>query len=291
MTEVDGSLTVRELLGRTREFFESKGIGEGARLDAELLLAAALGIGRLELYTDHDRLVGGAELDRYRDMVRRRSAREPAAYILGSTGFCSLEMAVDARALIPRRETELLAEMAWTAALERGAGARVLELGTGCGAIACAVAHYAPEARVVATDVSEEALALAGQNAEALGVADRVALAEGDLYGALGDEKDGFDVIVSNPPYVTERDWPGLAPEIREFEPRGALVAGADGLDVIRGLAGGAPGRLAAGGVLMMEVGAGQSDAAKSICAEAGLGNVDVAKDYGGVERIVVARA
>ncbi len=282
--------TVRRLLTTTKEFFESKGIGDEARLDAELLLAEVIGVGRLTLYTDHDRPVLGAELDRFREMVRRRSKREPTAYVLGRTGFCSLQFVIDARALVPRRETEMLAEHCWKSiGDDRGV---VLELCTGSGVIACSVAHYAVGAEIVATDISKGALELAVSNAEELGVDDRVTFLQGDLYDALEGTDSGarYDVIVANPPYVRDDDWDGLEPEITAFEPREALTAGEDGLEVIRRIVQGASERLAGGGGLMLEIGHGQAAAVGGLCREAGLGEVEVVEDYGGIERIVVAR-
>jgi release factor glutamine methyltransferase len=294
-------MTVREVLRRAREFLESKGVRDGARLDAELLLAAALGVERIDLYTDHDRALTEEERSRFRESTRRRAAREPTAYILGRKGFCSLDILVDRRALIPRRETEELAELAWKEILARAAAegravlcpsrrVRVLDVGTGSGAVACAIAtHGGAACFVTAVDISTGALELARANAERLGLSDRISLVRSDLYGSLS-EGERYEVIVSNPPYVREADWETLEPEIRDHEPREALAGGADGLEVIRRVLAGAPARLEELGVVMVEVGMGQSAEAAACARSAGFGRVETVRDCGSIERFVVAR-
>lgn len=221
-------------------------------------------------------------------MVRRRLRREPVAYIVGRKGFRRLELAVDGRVLVPRPETELLVEIA----LER-APASVLDVGTGSGAIALAVADELPDCAVTATDIAAAALEVARANAARLGLADRVRFREGSL------PPDGeFDLILANLPYIAERDWPSLQPEVREWEPREALLAGSDGLDAIRALLGDDSIRVLSSsarqnakssvGAVALEVGEGQAGAVAGLVREAGFGAVEVRRDLAGIERVVV---
>jgi release factor glutamine methyltransferase len=210
-------VTVRDVLKGAVDYLESRGV-ESPRVDAELLLARALGLQRIELYTQHDRPLTEAERAAARELVRRRGAREPLAYVLGDWDFRRLTLKTDRRALVPRPETEVVVERC-LALLAHTGEPRVVDVGTGTGAIALALKDERPDARVTATDVSEDALALARENAEATGL--DVALVHTDLLTGL----DGpFDLVVSNPPYVLAEDVDALAPEVREWEPRGALV-------------------------------------------------------------------
>ena len=245
------------------------------RLDAELLLAEALGVDRVALVTDPRREVGGRAVRAFQDAVRRRSAgREPVAYILGRRGFRHIELTVDSRVLVPRPETELLVEIG----LELAAGARVVDVGTGSGAVALALAHERSDLDVVATDVSADALAVARANAERLGL--DVAFVHGDLLAGVGE----VDAVLSNPPYVAERERATLAPEITRHEPPGALFAGADGLDVIRRLVPAA----AAAPLLAIEVGEGQADVVAELMRAAGYVRVRARRDLAGIDRVVV---
>jgi release factor glutamine methyltransferase len=245
------------------------------RLDAEVLLAHALGIDRAALYIDPSREVAGAAGRTFRDLVRRRSAeREPVAYLVGHKGFRHLELDVDSRVLVPRPETELLVEIG----LELPSGARVVDVGTGSGAVALALKHERPDLDVRATDVNPDALAVARANAARLGL--DVAFAQADLF-------DGeTDAVLSNPPYV--RDADPLPPEVLRHEPLGALRAGPDGLDVIRRLV--ARCAEAAVPLLAVEVGAGQADAVAALASGAAFGAVETRRDLAGIERVVVAR-
>jgi release factor glutamine methyltransferase len=222
-------------------------------------------------------------------MVRRRLRREPVAYILGRKGFRHLDLAVDQRVLIPRPETEVLVELA----LELRPG-RVLDVGTGSGAIALAIADELPGCAVTATDTSERALAVARANAERLGLADRVRFLSGTI--PAGEQ---FDLVLANLPYIAERDWPSLQPEVTQWEPREALLAGADGLDAIRALLGErgrAFGRYAsqtsaaplAPSALALEIGEGQAPAVGKLVAEAGFAEVETRRDLAGIERVVI---
>jgi len=253
---------------------------ETPRLDAELLLAHALGISRERLIVDRDLTVAGPAVRVFQDFVRRRSVlREPVAYILGARHFRRLELTVDARALIPRPETELLVEVA----LGLPEGSRVLDVGTGSGAVALALADERPDLRVVGADVSEPALALARENAARLGL--RVVFVHANL---LDDVPDEFDAVLCNPPYVPDGDRALLAPEILRHEPASALFAGPHGLDVIRPLVAQA-GERAAVKLLALEVGAGQAPAVGELMRAAGFAAVRSERDLAGIERVVVA--
>jgi release factor glutamine methyltransferase len=250
---------------------------ETPRLDAELLLAAAMGVDRAAVVAGPERPIEPDAARRFMEYAARRRDREPVAYILGTKGFRSIELAVDTRVLIPRPETEHLVE----AVLELPAGARVCDVGTGSGAIALALAAERPDLEVVATDASAEALEVARANAQRLGLA--VEFHHGDLLASV---RGPLDAVVSNPPYV--EDGAELAPEIVRFEPALALRAGPDGLDVIRRLLP-AVGATAAR-VVALEVGAGQAPAVAALMVEAGFDEVSVVRDYGAIDRVLVGR-
>jgi release factor glutamine methyltransferase len=273
-----------EALRRAVVHLEEKG-SPTPRLDAELLFAHALDVERIQLYVQHERLLTAAELERCRELLRRRAAREPVAYILGRWGFRDLDLAVDARVLVPRPETEHLVERC-LALLEGMEAPAVLDIGTGSGAVALSVAAVVPAATVTASDVSPEALALAGENAGRLGL--DVELVQSDLFAGLAGRR--FDLIASNPPYVGERELAGLEPEVREWEPRQATVAGPDGLDVFRRLLPDLSAHLAPGGAVAFECGAGQTAWLAGELEGLGYRAVLVERDLGGIERVVSAR-
>jgi release factor glutamine methyltransferase len=250
---------------------------ETPRLDAELLLAAAMGADRAAIVADPRRPIEPDAARRFMEYAARRREREPVAYILGVKGFRSIELAVDARVLIPRPETEHLVD----AVLDLPPGARVCDIGTGSGAIALALKSERPDLRVVATDASADALQVAAANARRLGL--EVELHHGDL---LADVGGGLDAIVSNPPYV--EDGAELAPEIVRHEPALALRAGPDGLDVIRRLLPAAGATEAT--VVALEIGAGQARAVGALMREAGFADVDVVRDLAGAERVLAGR-
>lgn len=285
-----------ELTRLAAEHLASHGV-EAARLDAELLLAHVLGIRRLDLYLQFERPLEAAEVAAYREAVRRRGRREPLQYITGEASFRELELAVDPRVLIPRPETEILvgAVLEWAATRAArspgSAGApslTALDMGTGSGAIALSLLREGPFERVVATDVSEDALAVARANAARTALAERLDLRRGALWEPVGDG-ERFDVIVSNPPYVAESDRTGLDPEITEHEPAAALFAAADGLEVLRGIVEGASGRLRGGGLLAVEVGHGQAATVAGWLDPPPFGSPHIVKDLTGRERVVLA--
>jgi release factor glutamine methyltransferase len=252
---------------------------ETPRLDAELLLADALGVSRDRLIVDRDLVVEGPAVRAFQNAVRRRAVeREPVAYIVGRKGFRRLELAVDPRALIPRPETELLVEVG----LGLPRGSRVLDVGTGSGAVALALKDERPDLLVTGSDLSADALALARANGERLGL--EVAWLRADLLAGLPDE---FDAILSNPPYVAESARVSLAPEILRHEPSGALFAGPDGLDAIRALLAqvGARDRVR---TVALELGAGQADAVVELVRAARFSMVRAERDLAGIERVVV---
>ena len=269
-----GGVSVREALDSAVIAIAAGG-SDTPRLDAEVLLAAALGVERAALFLDPAREVTGPAVRAFQDAVRRRSVgREPVAYIVGRRGFRYIELAVDGRVLVPRPETELLVEVG----LELSEGARVLDVGTGSGAVALALKHERPDLVVVGTDVSADALTVARANASRLGL--DVSFLQADLLDGVGE----CDAVLCNPPYVAEAERATLALEIARHEPPGALFAGEDGLDVIRRLVPAASGAQ----LLAVEVGAGQAAAVTGLMRSAGFSAVAARRDLAGIERIVV---
>lgn len=275
--------TVLKVLQWTANYLQQAGVDNG-RLDGELLLAATLGLDRVGLYLNYDRPMEPAELEGFREFVKRRARREPLQYILGTTEFWSLPFKVTPAVLIPRPDTEILVEEA----LKRADDApSILDVGTGSGAIAVALAHELPAAQVVAVDCSPEALAVARGNATLNGVDGRISFQEGDLFALESAE---YDLVLSNPPYIPVADIPTLMPEVRDHEPRGALVGGEDGLEAYRALARQAPTLLRAQGWLLVEVGIGQAEAVAELLEAAGLGHIAVRADYAGIPRVVAGQ-
>ncbi|HEY7379605.1 MAG TPA: peptide chain release factor N(5)-glutamine methyltransferase [Gaiella sp.] len=269
-----------DVLRRSTEHLAAKG-SETPRLDAELLLGKALSLERIELYMQLDRPLSAEELDGVRALVARRARREPLQYVLGEWGFRRLTLTVDRRALIPRPETETVVERC-LALLDGQEQPRVLDVGTGCGAIALAVADEHSGARVTGLDASPDALELARENAERTGL---------DVELVAGDFRDGlppgpWDLVVSNPPYVDPADRGSLAPEVRDWEPAAALFGATAHGDVARS----ALAVLAEGGALVLEVGDGQAAAVASSLREAGYTDVRVTPDLAGRDRVVEGR-
>jgi release factor glutamine methyltransferase len=254
------------------------------RLDAELLIGHALGLPRIELYTNFDRPLHEPELAACRALLERRGRREPVAYILGRWGFHGLDLAVDGRVLVPRPETEVVVERC-LALLEGIEAPRVADVGTGSGAIALAIKAARPDAAVTATDVSADALDVARANAAALGL--EVELRETDLLAGV---EGRFALVASNPPYIGEAEVAGLDPEVAEYEPRLATVAGASGTEVLERLAAAAPGALEPGGWLVLECGAGQAEAVRGLLAAAGAAESFAEPDLAGIDRVVGGR-
>ncbi len=255
---------------------------DAPRLTAEILLAHALGCDRVRLYLDFDKPLGEKELTAFRELVKRRAAGEPTAYLTGTKEFCGRTFKTDRRALIPRPETELLVEAALAALPEEGTA---LDLCTGSGCVAITLALERARARVVALDLSPEALALARENAEALGA--RVELLQGDLYDPLPPGRR-FDVIAANPPYVPSPQVPSLAREL-SHEPAMAIDGGEGGLAVAARLIAGAPAWLSPGGTLVVEMHESHRDLFPRLCRAAGFAEAQARLDLGGLPRYVVA--
>ncbi|NLI81581.1 MAG: peptide chain release factor N(5)-glutamine methyltransferase [Deltaproteobacteria bacterium] len=280
--------TILRVIQWTSEYFVRKGIDQ-PRANAEVLLAHVLHMERLELYLHYDKPLTSQELSLYREMVRRRGRREPTQYITGRQEFWSLELEVTPAVLIPRPETELLVEKALEILKDRPA--RLLDLGTGSGAVAVALAHENPGLRVVASDRSWPALQVARRNAWRHGLQQRVFPVAMDLFSALKSHRPFFDGILSNPPYVGEREFPHLPPEIRDYEPAGALRGGGlEGTDIIRRILREAPPFLKPGGFLLLEIGYGQEELLERETAQnPHFQDHRFWRDYAGIPRILQA--
>jgi release factor glutamine methyltransferase len=283
-------LSLLEIITKTTDFLAGRGV-ESPRLNAEQLVGHALGLKRMQLYVQFERLLSEAELERIRPLVKRRAQREPLQHILGTVEWGGLTLRSDRRALVPRPETEELLELV----LERvrpaeGEAPRVLDLGTGSGALALGLARAWPGARVTGVDASEEALALARENAAACGLGGRVAFLLSDWFSALA-AAERFEVIVGNPPYLTEEEWVAAEPEVRLHDPLAALVAPEAGLADLKRIIAGAAGRLAPGGLLALETGVEQHAVLLRELAAAGLREGEARPDLRGRPRFVLARA
>lgn len=279
--------TVMDVIRASGEYLDGKGLEHG-RLDAEHLLAHVLGLGRLHLYLDFDRPLTPAERGRFKPLLRRRAAREPLQYILGTAPFRDLILNVDRRVAIPRPETEYLIDILLRAAGEDRVFASALDVGTGSGAIALALAAEGLARSVTATDLSASALAAARNNAAAAGVT-TIDFRQGPLLEPVAGRT--FDLVLSNPPYLSEEEWRSGQPEVRMWEPRMAMVGGADGLEVVRGLLRGLGDVLRPGGWVGLELGNSQAEAVVRVLeALPGMGSVRAHDDLTGRPRYVVAR-
>jgi release factor glutamine methyltransferase len=282
-------VTVLEVIHRSTEFLQQRSV-DSPRLQIELMLGHVLGVPRLKLYLNFDRTLTEAELSRVREMVKRRGEREPLQHILGSTSFCGLDIKCSRDALVPRPETELLAEKGWRfLSTFNPQPTIVLDLGTGTGCIAIAIAVHVPNARVQAVDMSCAALALARENANRHGILERIDFLEGDALTALEPDVQ-FDLIVSNPPYLASEEIKTLDPEVREFDPMLALDGGPEGLDFHRRIAREAPSFLKPQGKLMLEFADGQADFVKKLFAAENWIVEEIVADYSSRPRILIAR-
>jgi release factor glutamine methyltransferase len=282
-------VTVLEAIQKSAEFLGKKNV-ESPRLQVELLLAHLLKMPRMKLYLNFERALSPAEIDSLRELVKRRGQREPLQHIVGSTSFCGFEIAVNRHALIPRPETELLAELGWNFLVTRHSSlVTALDFGTGSGCIAIALAAKCPNAKFFATDISADALALAKENAAKNKASERIEFLQGDGFAAL-ETGARFDLIISNPPYIASSEIETLQPEVRDFDPRAALDGGADGLDFYRRLATEAKTFLKPGGKIMLEFGDGQADEMKAIFENEKWIVEAVQEDYSQRARILIAK-
>jgi len=286
-----GGVTVLEAIQRSTEFLAKKGV-DSPRLQTELLLAHLLKQPRMRLYLDFERTLTPGEVDAFRELIRRRGQREPLQHIMGSASFCGLELAVNRDVLVPRPETELLAERGWTFLNQlSGRNAQpstVLDFGTGSGCLAIALAVKCPAAEVYALDVCSTALAVARQNAERHGLTARIRFLEGDGFSPV-PTGTCFDLIISNPPYIPSGEIPSLQAEVRDYDPPRALDGGADGLDYGRRLASESPPFLKRDGRLMLEFGDGQAERLRAVFEEQKWIVEAIDADYTHRARVLVA--
>jgi release factor glutamine methyltransferase len=279
--------TVLEIIKRTTDFLAGKGI-ESPRLNAEHLIGHALGLPRMQLYLQFERPLAADELEKIRPLVRRRGQREPLQYVIGEADFYGLNLKADRRALIPRSETELLVELL-SERLATTPPAAILDLGTGSGAIALALAKQFPEARTIGADKSAEALELARENGVRTALSDRVEWRESDWFGAIPAEAM-FDLIVANPPYLSAEEVAEASPEIRSYEPIAALVGGGpDGLADLLAIVAGAAAHLRRGGMLAVETGIAQHERLIAHATDCGFARAESLQDLTGRDRFVIA--
>lgn len=282
------SLTVLDVVQKSADFLEKKGV-ESPRLNAEWLIAHAMGVDRMALYLQFDRPLTGEELDVMRGSVARRGKREPLQYILGQAQFHELTLKCDSRALIPRPETEQLVERILNDGLEIDEEYRILDLGTGTGAIALALAMKLPTSRIVAIDASDDALELARENALLCGLQTRVDFRHSNWFDEIEKEAT-FHIIVSNPPYLTREELESSESEVQNFEPREALVAEDEGMADLRDIIRNAYPRLVEGGVLWLETGIEQRDALLATCQESGYSESEGFDDWSERPRFIRAK-
>ena len=303
-------MTVLEAIQKSTEFLGKKNV-ESPRLQTELLLAHLLKMPRMKLYLNFERVLTPAETDVLREFIKRRSQHEPLQHIVGSTSFCGFEIAVNRHVLVPRPETELLAESGWQfLSTINSQPSTTLDFCTGSGCIAIALAAKCPKAKIVATDISADALTLARENAARNNVTDRIEFLQGDGFAALTERRGGrprepkhnahdgspgvsphqFDLIISNPPYIPSAEIATLQPEVRDFDPHLALDGGADGLGFYRLIASQAKAFLKLGGKIMVEFGDGQAEAVRKIFETEKWIVEAVQEDYSHRARILVAR-
>jgi len=284
--------TIQKLLNWTSEYLTNKGV-DSPRLSAELLLSHALGLKRIELYTQFDRQVPQQQLDLLHDLVKRAGLHEPVAYLTGKTEFYSLEFDITTDCLIPRPETELLVQRAIEFLRTRSGIQYVCDLCTGSGCIAVTIAKNVPEARITATDISAAVLDVAARNVEKHRLKEQVRLLCGDLFEPLIQQLDvnEFDLIVCNPPYVSTSEYENLDKNVKDYEPESALLAGEDGLDIYRRITEKVDEFLKPGAALMLEIGYAQGPAVKKLLEETGVfAEIKIEKDFQNNDRIVTAK-
>lgn len=281
--------TVARVLRWAAEDLARRGLEDSPRLDAELLLSHAIGLDRVQLIVDSARPLAAEELARYRELMVRRRRSEPIAYILGEREFYGLRFSVNRHVLIPRPDTETLVNVALGRTRGRHLHGRAIDVCTGSGCVAIAFAKERPTWQVTGTDISEEALAVARHNALRLGTIWNLDFRLCDLLADVGAERC-FDLIMANPPYVPDAEIPTLSADVKNHEPHGALRGGPDGLSLIRRLVKAAPALLAPGGVLAIEVGAGQAERVAKGLKAYGFSEVQQERDYGSIERVVSGR-
>ncbi len=283
-TSADKTWTIESLVKWATDDFRARGI-ESPRLDAEVLVAWALGIDRIRIIIDGKRPLMGDELARLRDLIKRRRAREPIAYLRGEREFYGRRFAVDKRVLVPRPDTETLVDVAIARTSHVSMSMRGLDLCTGSGCVAITLARLRPTVRIHATDVSADALSVARANALRLG-AYNVSFSEGDLFDARIPWPK-VELVTANPPYIATAELGTLMPDVRDFEPRLALDGGSDGLALVRRIVEAAPRALVAGGVLALEIGAGEAAATTALFEARGFREITTTRDYGKIERVV----
>jgi release factor glutamine methyltransferase len=285
VSEAARDWTVRDVVVWMTDDLRKRGV-EGARLDAELIVAQALGIDRVKVIVGGERSLEPAELETIRALFRRRRTSEPVAYLRGVREFYGRPFRVDKRVLVPRPDTEILVQVALERLRGHELSARVLDVCTGSGCVAVTLKLESPTMSVDATDLSRDALVVARDNAHRLGAIWNVRFLHGDLFQPLGDPSPRYDLITANPPYIATGEIETLQADIREHEPRMALDGGGDGLDLVRRIVAEAPRWLRPGGALAMEIGAGQADAVAALFARH-LSDVRRTRDYGGHERVI----
>jgi release factor glutamine methyltransferase len=282
-------VTVLEAIQKTADFLTPKGV-DSPRLQAELLLAHVLKLPRMKLYLNFDRALAPAEVDAFRELVRRRAQREPLQHLVGSVSFCGLEIVANRNALIPRPETEVLAQLGWEFLQQHPSAApTAFDFGTGTGCLPVSLAVNCPRARVWAGDISNDALTLARANAARHGVSERIQFVESDGFAGLAADLR-FDLIISNPPYIASAEIATLQPEVRDFDPRLALDGGTDGLEFYRILAGQGGARLNPGGKIMVEFGDGQAAAIAEIFSRENWIVEAIRQDYSPRDRFLLAK-
>ena len=285
----DESWTILKLLQWTTDYFEKNEVSE-PRASAEVLLAHVLAEDRLYLYLNYDRPMDSTELSAFRACIKRRVAGEPSQYITGIQEFWSLPMRVNPTVLIPRPETEVLVQAALEFIGSAQAKITIMDLGTGSGAIAIALARELPTARIVATDVSMATLQLARENARLNQVDGQISFVQADMLAATSGGSQKFNLVVTNPPYVSHDDFSALPREIRDYEPRHALYGGVDGLTAIKHIIREAPTVLRQAGGLLMEMGAGQAESVSTLVRDSQYyQSHHIIKDYSGIDRVLVA--